>query len=181
MLKRHRPIFIFYLNQYQDVIRVSFYCSLKMAAEEGRNGRNKPITITLAVIFMIKILASSQLYRLRKSWLHKKKIIRRCLVFGGQVAAWFNLANFLRCLLTKADLASVRSCNVVTSEAYAGTIIVLWLLSKSSRVYKRHCTIPPFACENSAMDSFLLEANRHLMHSDSSGGSWTGEICGSSG
>ena len=176
MLKRHIPIFIFYFNQYQDVIRVSFYCSLKMAAEEGRNGRNKPITITLAVIFMIKIVASSQLYRLRKSWLHKKKINSK--VFDGQVAAWVNLANFLRCLLTKADLASVRNCNVVTSEAYAGTIIVLWLLSWSSRVYKRHYTIPPLTCGNSALDSFLLEANRHLMHSDSSGGSWTGEICG---
>ena len=34
-----------------------------MAPEEGRNVRNKLVTITLAVIFMIKILASSQLYR----------------------------------------------------------------------------------------------------------------------
>ena len=34
-----------------------------MAPEEGRNVRNKFVTITLAVIFMIKILASSQLYR----------------------------------------------------------------------------------------------------------------------
>ena len=38
-----------------------------MAPEEGRNVRNKLVTITLAVIFMIKILASSQLYRLPKS------------------------------------------------------------------------------------------------------------------
>ena len=37
-----------------------------MAPEEGRNVRNKLITITLAVIFMIKILASSQIYRLPK-------------------------------------------------------------------------------------------------------------------
>ena len=37
-----------------------------MAPEEGRNVRNKLITITLAVIFMITILASSQLYRLPK-------------------------------------------------------------------------------------------------------------------
>ena len=38
-----------------------------MAPEEGRNVRNKLITITLAVIFMIKILASFQLYHLLKS------------------------------------------------------------------------------------------------------------------
>ena len=31
-----------------------FFTSLKMALEEGRNVRNKLITITLAVIFMIK-------------------------------------------------------------------------------------------------------------------------------
>ena len=37
-----------------------------MSPEEGRNVRDKLITITLAVIFMIKILASSQLYRLPK-------------------------------------------------------------------------------------------------------------------
>ena len=37
-----------------------------MATEEGRNVRNKLVTITLAVIFVIKILASSQLYRLPK-------------------------------------------------------------------------------------------------------------------
>ena len=37
-----------------------------MAPEEGRNICNKLITIRLAVIFMIKILASSQLYRLPK-------------------------------------------------------------------------------------------------------------------
>ena len=35
-----------------------------MASEEGRNVRNKLITITLVETFMIKILASSQLYRL---------------------------------------------------------------------------------------------------------------------
>ena len=35
-----------------------------MAPEEGRNVRNKLVAITLAVIFVIKILASSQLYRL---------------------------------------------------------------------------------------------------------------------
>ena len=39
-----------------------------MAPEEGRNVRSKLITITLAVIFMIKILASSQLYRLPKTY-----------------------------------------------------------------------------------------------------------------
>ena len=37
-----------------------------MAPEEGRNVRNKLITKTLLVIFMIKILASSQLYCLPK-------------------------------------------------------------------------------------------------------------------
>ena len=37
-----------------------------MAPEEGRNVRNKLVTITLAVISMIKILASSKLYRLPK-------------------------------------------------------------------------------------------------------------------
>ena len=37
-----------------------------MAPEEGRNVRNKLISKTLAVIFMIKILVSSQLYRLPK-------------------------------------------------------------------------------------------------------------------
>ena len=36
-----------------------------MAPAEGQNVRNKLITITLAVIFMIKILTSSQLYRLQ--------------------------------------------------------------------------------------------------------------------
>ena len=35
-----------------------------MAPEEGQNVHNELVTITLAVIFMIKILASSQLYRL---------------------------------------------------------------------------------------------------------------------
>ena len=47
---------IFHFNHYQDVIHVSFHCSLKMAPEEGQIVRNKLITITLAVIFMIIIL-----------------------------------------------------------------------------------------------------------------------------
>ena len=58
--KRRRPIFIFHFNHYQNVICVSFYCSLKMVPEEGRNVCNKLITITLAEIFVMKILASSQ-------------------------------------------------------------------------------------------------------------------------
>ena len=45
-----------------------------MAPEEGRNVRNKLITITLAVIFMIKILASSQLYRLPKKMMMLKYV-----------------------------------------------------------------------------------------------------------
>ena len=53
MRERHRPIF-----------RVSFLLFVKNGTEEGRNVSNKLITITLAVIFMIKILAFSQLYRL---------------------------------------------------------------------------------------------------------------------
>ena len=66
MRERHRPTFTFHFNPYQDVIRVRFLLSLKLAPEEGQNVRNKLITITLAVIFMIKILASSQLHRLPK-------------------------------------------------------------------------------------------------------------------
>ena len=69
MLERQRPIFTYHFNQYQDVIRLSFLLSLKMAPEEGRNVRAKLITITLTVIFMIKILTSSQLYRLSKTFL----------------------------------------------------------------------------------------------------------------
>ena len=47
--------------------------SLKMVPEEGQNVRNKLITITLAAILMIKILASSQLYRLPNcDDIHKK-------------------------------------------------------------------------------------------------------------
>ena len=53
MLERHRPIF-----------RVNFLLFVENGTEEGRNVRNKLITITLAVIFMIKLLALSQLYRL---------------------------------------------------------------------------------------------------------------------
>ena len=66
MHKTHRPVFIFEFNHYHDVIRVSFYCSLKMASEEVRNVRNKLITITLALIFMIEVFTASQLYRLPK-------------------------------------------------------------------------------------------------------------------
>ena len=46
------------------LIRVSFYCLLKIELEEWRNVRNKLKAITLAAIFMIKILTSSQVYRL---------------------------------------------------------------------------------------------------------------------
>ena len=52
---------------------MSFDCSLKMAPEESRNVRNKLITITLAVMFMIKILVFFQLYRLPKP----NKILKR--------------------------------------------------------------------------------------------------------
>ena len=63
MLKRHWLIFSFHFNHYQDVIRVSSYCSLKKALDEGRNKaldegrnvRNKLVTMTLAVIFMINM------------------------------------------------------------------------------------------------------------------------------
>ena len=58
MRERHSPIFTFHFNQYQDVICVSFYCSLKMAPEEGQNVCKTRITITLAVIFMMKKLLS---------------------------------------------------------------------------------------------------------------------------
>ena len=47
-----------------------------MAPEQGRNVRNKLVTITLAVISVIKILASSQLYRLPKYKI-KSSIIRQ--------------------------------------------------------------------------------------------------------
>ena len=61
-VKKLTRIFSFHFNQYKDVIRV---LTLKMA-QEGRNVCNKLVTMTLAVIYMIKILASSQLYRLPK-------------------------------------------------------------------------------------------------------------------
>ena len=43
---------------------MSFSALKKRRAEEGRHVRNKLIAITVVVTFMIKILASSQLYRL---------------------------------------------------------------------------------------------------------------------
>ena len=51
MRERHRPIF-----------RVSFLLFVENGKEESRNVSNKLVTITLAVIFMIKKLAFSQLY-----------------------------------------------------------------------------------------------------------------------
>ena len=62
-VKKLTQIFSFHFNQYKDGIRL---LTLKMAPEGGRNVCTKLLTMTLAVIFMIKILASSQLYRLPK-------------------------------------------------------------------------------------------------------------------
>ena len=61
-----------------------------MAPEEGQNGWNKLIpTITLAVIFMIKMFASSQLYRLpnisTKSYKNIKSVFIRNVTLQYQI------------------------------------------------------------------------------------------------
>ena len=54
-----------------------------MAPEEGRNVRNKLIAITLTVIFMTKILASSKLYRLPKFLFVSHEKVYICLITFG--------------------------------------------------------------------------------------------------
>ena len=77
MRERHRPIISFHFNQYHDVI--VFYCALKMAPEEGRNVRNKLVTKTLAVIFIIKMLL---LYCIFSTAMHLLKV-NELFSFGG--------------------------------------------------------------------------------------------------
>ena len=82
MRERHRPFF--YFNHYQDVLCVSFLLCVENGTKRGPNVRNKLVTITLAVIFMIKILATSQLYRLPKLGLFsvlKRMILHLYLIF----------------------------------------------------------------------------------------------------